>query len=192
MVDIHRPGGDQKDVALPSTGASDAFGVPDAGLALTATREGKELINEVAYALVDDLVPNELPFYVATRDRYFADPASFRRQPAVDRELDFGVAEIIHTFTGTILPLLTPILAYLLAQAAAALQEKAAEQALDWVLGLFTKPEPTFTVDQLRLIEREIVAITDSESARLRLDPAQVRAFKDAILVRLALCEKQP
>ena len=47
----------------------------------TDTQEWRVFMNEAAYSLIREQAPNELPLYVKTRDRYFADPAAFTAQP---------------------------------------------------------------------------------------------------------------
>lgn len=164
-------------------------GTSEQGAALITTDEGRMLLNDAAYTLVRDYASDELPLYVATRDNYFAHPTDFGQLQTGEHELDFGVGEMILTFTGVVFPLLAPILTYLVAEVAATLKTEVGKTLMDQVRALFKKPQPIFSVVQLRKIEREITLIADTEATRLNLSSAQVQAFKNALIKHLALAE---
>lgn len=109
---------------------------------LTDTQEGRQLINEVAFRLIKEKAPQELPLYVDTRNKYFADPEKFS-QPSEGEDEPAGAGEIIavSTFTKIVFPIITPILAFLLGEVAKEfykhLTEKATEKAIRWVINLF-------------------------------------------------------
>jgi len=155
------------------------------------TPEWRALMNEAAYSLIRDRAPDELPLYVKTRDRYFADPAGFTTPPApVDRPLGMGAVDVLRTFSTTVFPLLSPILAALITSVAAALQQEVSDRVVAEVRKLFAKPEPILTQAQLAAIAAEIGAVVKDQQQRLNLDPAQSQAVHDAIIARLALAKK--
>jgi hypothetical protein len=155
------------------------------------TPEWRALINEAAYSLIREQVPDELPLYIKIRDRYFADPAGFIAQASsIDRPLGMGPVEALQTFSVTVFPLLAPILAAIATAVAAALQQEASEQIVAEVRKLFAKPEPILTQAQLDTIAAEIRAVVRVRQKQLGLDPTQAQAVSDAIIVRLALAKK--
>ncbi len=148
-------------------------------------------MNEAAYSLIQEQAPDELPLYVRTRDRYFADPTGFTADVAmVDRPLGMGEVAALQTFSQTVFPLLGPILATLFAAVAAALQQEATEQIVARVRRLFGRPEPMFTQAQLETIAAEVTTVIEAQQQQFNLDPTQVQAVKDAVLARLALAKK--
>jgi len=155
------------------------------------TPEWHALMNEAAHSLIREQAPDELPLYVKTRDRYFADPASFTAQAAtIDRPLGMGTVEVLQNFSQTIFPLLSPILAALATAVATALQQQATDRIVAEVRKLFAKPEPIFTQAQLETIAAEISAVVKARQQQFNLDPAQAQAVRDAIIARLALAKK--
>jgi hypothetical protein len=156
---------------------------------LVETPVGRSLINEAAYRLISAQAPQELPLYVATRDRYFADPEAFTRQgEAEDRPLGFGSADVVEAFSYVVFPLLVPTLSYLVS-VAKEFQEQTAQRAVEWVRDLFSKtpdPQPLLTQEQLAAVDR----IIQEEYPRLGLRPKQVQAFQNALMRLLALATK--
>lgn len=159
---------------------------------LTDTREGKVLINDVAYQIIANNAPHELPLYVTSRDQYFADPEKFAQTvEAEDEELGFGATVIVQTLTQAVFPILTPILSFILGKATEALQEEGGERAADWVSSLFkdTTPKPVFTQAQLEVIASTIQNIAETEAERLGLERSQAQTVGDAVIARLALAK---
>jgi hypothetical protein len=155
------------------------------------TPEWRMLINEAAYSLIREQAPDELPVYLKTRDRYFADPAGFTAQASsIDRPLGIGPVEVLQTFSTTIFPLLTPILVAIATAVAAALQQEASDHIVAEVRKLFAKPEPILTQAQLDAIAVEIGTVVRARQKQLDLDPTQAQAVSDAIIARLALAKK--
>ncbi len=160
---------------------------------LTTTQEGRILLNEVAYGLIQENAPDELPLYVTTRDRYLANPEKFGQPVEVEDEaLGFGSAMVIETFSQTLFPVLTPILGAIVAQAALAFKKEGGKAAADWVRSLFTdsKPQPVFTQAQIEVIQKELDTIANKEARRLGLKKVQVLTVSNAIMARLALAKK--
>lgn len=156
----------------------------------TDTQEWRVFMNEAAYSLIREQAPDELPLYVKTRDRYFADPAAFTAQAeSVDRPLGMGAVELLHTFSQTVFPLLGPLVAALVAAVSVSLQQEATDAVVEKVRKLFTKPEPAFTQSQLETIATTISAVINDTQAQLNLDPAQARAVEHALIARLALAK---
>jgi hypothetical protein len=154
------------------------------------TQEWRVFMNEVAYSLIREQAPDELPLYVRTRDRYFADPAAFTAQPeGVDRPLGMGAVELLHTFSQTVFPLLGPLVSALVAAVSVSLQQEASDAIVEKVRKLFTKPEPAFTQPQLETIAATIRSVIKGQQEQLSLDPAQARAVEHALIARLALAK---
>lgn len=159
---------------------------------LTDTQNGKMLINEVAYRIIGENAPQELPLYVSTRNRYFADPKKFTQVvEAEDEELGFGATIAVKTLTKAVFPILTPILSYILDKVAEALAEEGSERASEWLRSLFkdTKPKPVFTQAQLEVIASTIQDIANTEAERLGLEASQARTVSDSVIARLALAK---
>jgi len=157
---------------------------------LLDSQEGRQLLNETAYALVREEAPTELPLYVSARDRYLADPDQFLDQPdGGDEALDFGVAIPVDTFTQVVFPILTPILAYVVNETAKVVKVQAGKIAAEKVGQLLagSEKEAIFTQDQLSIINAEISRIADEEARRLGLKKSEVLVVRDAIIRRLAL-----
>jgi len=155
------------------------------------TPEWRALMNEAAYSLIRKQAPDELPLYIKTRDRYFADPAGFTAQAStIDRPLGMGAVEALQTFSVTVFPLLAPMLTAIATAVAAAFQQEATDHIVAEVRKLFAKPEPIFTQAQLDTIAAEISAVVRARQKQLALDPAQAQAVRDAIIARLALAKK--
>lgn len=160
---------------------------------LTETQEGRTLINEVAYRLVSENAPEELPLYVTTRDRYFDDPEGFGQpDEAEDEALGFGAAAAVETFTRVLFPVIAPVLAHVVGEVTKALKDEGGKKAVDWVRDLFTspKPQPVFTQAELAEIQEQIQSIADKEARRLGLKKSQVLGISDAIIAKLALAQK--
>lgn len=156
----------------------------------TDTQEWRTFMNEAAYSLIREQAPDELPLYVKTRDRYFADPAAFTAQPeSVDRPLGMGTVELLHTFSQTIFPLIGPLVSALVAAVSVSLQQEATDAVVEKVRKLFTKPEPAFTQPQLETIAATIRAVIKAQQAQLSLDPAQAKAVENMLVARLALAK---
>ena len=159
---------------------------------LTDTQKGKILVNEVAYRIIGENAPQELPLYVSARDQYFADPEKFTQAvEAEDEELGFGATIAVKTLTKAVFPILTPILSYILDQVAEALAEEGSERAAEWVRSLFkdTKPKSVFTQTQLEVIASTIQKIAETEADRLGLEISQAQTVSDAVVARLALAK---
>ena len=157
---------------------------------LTDTQEGKVLINEVAYRIVGEKAPQELPLYVTSRNEYFADPKRFTEVvEAEDEPLGIGATIAVTMLTKAVFPILNPILSYLLDAVAEALKEEGAEQASNWIRSLFkdTTPKPVFTQEQLEVIASTIQTIAHTEAERLGIEQSQARTVSDAVIARLAL-----
>ncbi|NTU78157.1 MAG: hypothetical protein HGA45_01935 [Chloroflexales bacterium] len=158
----------------------------------TDTQEWRMFMNEAAYSLIREQAPNELPLYVKTRDRYFADPAGFTAQPeSVDRPLGMGSVEMIHTFSQTVFPLIGPMVSAIAATVATSLHQEVTDAIVEKVRKLFTKPEPAFTQPQLETIATTISAVIKIQQPQLRLDPAQAKAVETMLIARLALAKTQ-
>src|SRR5690348_11746477 len=100
----------------------------------TDTQDWRVFMNDAAYSLIREQAPEELPLYVKTRDRYFADPATFNAQPeSVDRPLGMGSVELLHTFSQTVFPLIGPLVSALVAAVAASLQQEATDAIVEKV-----------------------------------------------------------
>ncbi len=155
------------------------------------SQEWRALINEAAYGLIREQAPNELPLYVTTRDRYFADPEGFTRPaPVSDEPLGAGEIEALQSFSQTVFPLLAPALGAMLTALGAALQEGVTEKLVAMVRKLFAKPEPILTQEQLEKVAAEVRAALRAERDRLGLDKERSRDVENAIIARLALAKK--
>jgi hypothetical protein len=154
------------------------------------SQEGRQLLNEAAYALVREEAPAELPLYVSTRDRYMVDPEHFLTPPdSKDEALDFGVDVTVDSFTQVVFPVLTPILTYVVNEVAKVVKEQAGKSAAKQVKQLLSDSEPQalFTQDQLSIINEEISHIADAEARRMGLKKSEVLIVRDAVIRRLAL-----
>lgn len=164
---------------------------------LTDTQEGRQLINEVAFRLIKEKAPQELPLYVDTRNKYFADPENFSQPSEVEDE-PAGAGEIIavSTFIKIVFPIVTPILAFLVVKVAEQLYNQVTEiaikKAMKCVISLFSEaePEPLFTQAQLQVISVTIQEIAETEAKRLGVELVQARNISDAAIAKLALAKK--
>jgi hypothetical protein len=155
------------------------------------SHEWRALINEAAYGLIREQAPNEIPLYVSTRDRYFADPEAFTERVAPsDEPLGAGELEALQNFSQTVFPLLAPALGAMLTAIGAALQERATEKLVAMARKLFAKPEPILTQEQLEKVAAEVRAAIRAERDRLGLDSERSRDVENAIIARLALAKK--
>ena len=155
---------------------------------------GRILLNEAAYRLVCENAPEEVAFYVETRNRYLANPEEFT-QPSRGEDEVLGMGEVttVKTFTKIVFPVIAPILKYLVGVVTEAFQEELGEEAVKWVRGLFcqkAKPEPIFSQDELEVIVATIENLATTEADRLGLEVVQVRTISDALIARLALAKK--
>jgi hypothetical protein len=158
----------------------------------TDTQEWRVFMNEAAYSLIREHAPNELPLYMKTRDRYFADPAGFTAPAAnVDRPLGMGAVELVHTFSQTVFPLIGPLVSAIAAAVATSLQQEVTDAIVEKVRKLFTRPEPAFTQPQLETIATTIRAVIKAQQPQLSLDPAQAKAVEHMLIARLALAKTQ-
>ncbi|MCC0178079.1 hypothetical protein I4641_13925 [Waterburya agarophytonicola K14] len=165
---------------------------------LIDTKNGKILVNEIAYRIIGEKAPRELPSYVTIRDQYFADPESFIHTnfldtvEAEDEELASGAADVIMLLTKAVFPIVTPILSYVLDAVADALKEEGAKQASDYLRSLFKDktPKPIFTQAQLEVIASTIQDIAKTEADRLGLEQSQAQTVSDSVIARLALAKK--
>ena len=157
---------------------------------LTNTQEGQQLINTVAYAIISEQAPAELTFYVEIRDRYFANPNTFL-ESAVDEDnpLGFGNGIAIGMLSAAVFPLIAPLLKLLVEEVVKAFGKNAGSEAMTWVESLFSNEKPVkeqvFTAQQLKRIKKEFDIIAKNEASRLQLQPAEVQAVRDAMIVRL-------
>jgi hypothetical protein len=160
---------------------------------LTDTQAGKGLLNAVAYRLVVEQAPEELPIYIETRDQFLADPEGLiRPSQSADEVLGIGEVTIVKTFTRVLFPILTPMLQFLLVKVTEAFQEELGEEAVDWVKKLFDPkqpPQPIFTQTELEVIATTLQQIAQSEAKRLGLEEHQAYAVRDALITRLALAK---
>ncbi len=161
---------------------------------LVDTQKGRSLLNEVAYRLVCENAPEELPIYVETRDQYLANPEGFT-QPSKGEDEVLGIGEVtaVKTFTKMVFPVIAPILKYLVETVAEAFQEELGEEAVEWVRGLFStkaQPQPIFSQDELEVIIATIENIATTEAERLGLEANQVLIVRDALITRLVLAKK--
>jgi hypothetical protein len=164
---------------------------------LTDTNQGRLLLNEVAYAIVYQEAPEELPMYVHLRDHYLADPEGFLYSESRDEALGFGVVVELQTLTEALFPILAPVLLHIVTQAALALQDEGGERAADWVRGWFrasndatgleAAPEPLFSQAQLDKINTEIAQIAEREGGRLGIGRQRIARVQEALIARLAL-----
>lgn len=161
---------------------------------LTSTQRGLMLLNEVAYQLVVETAPEELPLYVETRDRFLADPEGFTRSSqSTDEVLGIGEVAVITTFTAVVLPVVASVLNYVVEQVMEALQDELSEEAVQWVRGLFSQsvaPKPIFTQEQLDVIATTIREIATTEAERLGVEVNQASIISDRIIVQLVLAKK--
>jgi len=160
------------------------------------TKDERLLINQAAYMIIGENAPQELPLYVNTRDRYFANPGDFLKpQESQDETLGFGGGATISTFSQVVFPVLAPILALLVNEAAKAFGKDAGAKTVSWVGSLFGKKEanekpealPMFSPKQLAVIEQQINTIAENETRRLGLKKAKVMIVRDAVIAKLAL-----
>lgn len=160
---------------------------------LTDTTEGKALLNEVAYRLISEQAPDELPLYVAARDSFFADPVAFSRPP---RGADHPMAAVgpdwAQTVTVVALPVLAAVLPIILARAGAALQAQS-ERLLDWAKELLASKAPSSppVLDQVALDEVDRVigeVITDILPPSAR---SKGEAVRNAVMRKLALARRR-
>lgn len=159
---------------------------------LTDSQDGKMLINEVAYQIIGEKAPSELPLYVSIRAQYFADPEEFVQTVEVEDEaLGFGATIVVETLTRVVFPILTPILSYILEAVADAFKEEGAEKAFEWVRSLFKEktPKPAFTQEQLEVISATIQDLAKNEADRLGLEVLQAQTVSDSVIARLALAK---
>lgn len=167
---------------------------------LTDTREGKELVNEVAFRIMKEYAPEERPSYERTRDKYFTAPNQFlkSRQPKnnVQNPLDMGGSVVIITLTEAIFPIVVSILSYIALEVGKALTDKASEElskeAIEWTKSIFTKSEkkPLFTQEQLEEIDKAIREIAQSRAAAEGIEMVKVTQIRDYLIARLALAKK--
>ena len=165
---------------------------------LAETREGKLLINEVAYRIIQDNAPQELPRYVPIRDEYFASPEQFS-QPKVsqDEALGIGVTAALQIFTRAVFLIAPPVLSFILNKVVDILTEKGTEKAvekgMEFVSSLFNQPEPQseaiFTSEQLNVINQAIQDIANTEAQQCGVPPEQARIVGNAIIAKLALTQ---
>jgi hypothetical protein len=159
-----------------------------------AIETNKALLNQAAYRLVSELAPEEIPIYVETRDRYFADPEGFgQSSPGDDEVLGIGEVFAIKTLSKVVFPILTPILNHLLTAVTETVQDELGEEASTWVKQLFTPeqlPQSIFNQAELEVIAATIRDIAATEADRLRLDPDQASTVSDAVIARLALAKQ--
>jgi hypothetical protein len=153
----------------------------------------KPLLNEAAYRLVSELAPEEIPVYVDIRNQYFANPEEFIQSSTGDDEV-LGIGEVVavKTITKVVLPLLTPILNYLLDVVTETAQEELGDEAAAWIKRLFTPdqpPQPIFEQAELEIIAATIQDLASSEADRLGLDAHQAQTVSDAVIARLALAK---
>lgn len=167
---------------------------------LTDTREGRELVNEVAFRIVKEYAPEERPLYVKTRDEYFTDPDQFfqSRQPKGNEEtpLDMGEIIVIGTLAEAVFPVVVSVLSYIAIEVGKALTGKASEEvskeAVQWTKSLFVEPEkkPLFTQEQLEEIAKAIQEIAQSEARVQGIEMIKATTVSDSVIARLALAKK--
>jgi len=162
---------------------------------LTNTQEGRQLINEAAYAVIRQEAPQELPMYVTIRDQYFADPERFiESQHPEDEALGFGGVALASSLSQIVFPILTAILVHVVNEAAKTMKDEGGTKAADWVRSLFTsetkkdapQAQPLFTPAQLEVIKREIQQIADVEARRIGVSKRNISRVSDAVIARLA------
>jgi hypothetical protein len=165
---------------------------------LIDTQEGRGLVNEVAYRIVNEHAPKERPLYVGIRDKYFADPEKFvKPSESVENPLDIGEIIALGTLTEIVFPVVVSILSYVALEVGKALTGKASEEfskeAISWTKSLLTEPEqkPLFTQEQLEVIEKTIREIAQSEAKVQSLEMVKVTTTSDFIIARLALAKKK-
>jgi hypothetical protein len=161
------------------------------------TKEGRELINEVAYSIVSEYAPRERPLYVGIRDKYFADPGQFLKDDeSTDNPLDIGEIIVLGTLTKIVFPIAVSILSYVAIEVGKALTGKVLEElskeAIQWMKSLFSEPvkKPLFTQEQLESIAKAIEDIAHSEARLHNIDLIQAKTVSDSIIARLALTTK--
>ena len=158
---------------------------------LIENEPGRQLVNVVAYQLVLENAPEQVPLYVDWRDRYFADPEGYLQAAgANDEVMAFGEAEVIKGFVYLVFPFIMPILTHLVEAVRDALKDEIGERSVQWIKTLFggqEKPQPVFNQEQLQTITKEIDAIIAAETRKLGLRKRQAIAVRNAIIARLAL-----
>jgi len=164
---------------------------------LIDTQEGRQLVNEVAYRIVNENAPKERPLYVESRDKYFADPEQFlKSSESVRNPLDMGEITVLGTLTQVVFPVVVSILSYVATEVGKALIGKASaelsQEAVQWMKSLFSEPvkKPLFTQEQLEAIARTIQDITQSEARVKGVDLIKATTVSDSIIARLALAKK--
>jgi hypothetical protein len=101
-----------------------------------------------------------------------------------DEVLGFGSHAEVETFTYSVFPILTPILAYLQGEAAQVLGDE--EEALKWVKTLRSgQPEVIFPTSQREAIRGGVQAIAQTEAQRLDLDPEHALTISKFIVSKL-------
>jgi hypothetical protein len=162
---------------------------------LINTQEGRQLINEAAYAVMRQEAPQELPMYVTIRDQYFADPERFvESQHPEDEALGFGGVALTSSLSQVVFPVVTAILVHVVNEAAKAMKDEGGKRAADWVRCLFAseakkdepQAQPLFTAAQLEVIKREIQQIAEMESRRIGVSKRSISRVSDAVIARLA------
>jgi hypothetical protein len=167
---------------------------------LTDTREGRELVNEVAFRIMKEYAPEEKPLYVKTRDEYFADPNQFlkSRKPTehVETPLDMGEIIVLGTLAEAVFPVVVSVLSYIAIEVGKALTGKASEElskeAVQWTKGLFVEPKkkPLFTQEQLEEIAKTIQEIAQSEARIQGIEMVKATTVSDSVIARLTLAKK--
>lgn len=167
---------------------------------LLDTREGKVLVNEVAFRIVSEHAPKERPHYVEIRDQYFTDPEHFHlASRPIDHEDDpLGMGEVIllGTLTEAVFPVVVSILSYVAIEVGKAFTGKASEEvskeAIEWTRSLFSEPKqkPLFTQEQLREIAATIQDVAQTEAERQGIEPVKATTISDSVIARLALAQK--
>jgi chorismate mutase len=168
---------------------------------MTASLEAKNVLNEVAYAIVYEQAPTELPLYSSIRDTYLANPAKYLKfDEGRVMPLAYGGQDVLPYLTIAVFPLVARVIAWLSEQmtakllaAGAKLGDEVAAQAMQYVHALFVPHEPStplFDPERLQVIIKQIDQIAKREADELGLNPRDVAIIRDALIRRLLLTQQ--
>ena len=116
------------------------------------------VLTEFAEIVVEEVAPEELLVFQETAQEFFEDPKRALRSKSRDEPVGFGLD--LALVTPYILAIAGPVLTYLLAVAAEALQEGSKTLAREWIRGLFKRKGDAGGR------KTEVVAALTSEQAR--------------------------
>jgi hypothetical protein len=148
------------------------------------------LVTDIAYDVLVELAPQELPIFPAASRAYFANPAAALKQSrSKDSALGFGVDSFVF-FTPVVLPVLSEVVEFLTQVAEKAAEGGLAKEIPEIIKAMFRKfhsSEPDapsiLTREQIALVHAKILAA----AKRQRMPPDQARSLADAVTARLVM-----